>query len=160
MVGHHWTLEVYRDSEEIKIQGQQRSALDLGSNSLLTWRTLQMYRFLGEADNLSLGYHLCLTYRDLVYIIWPWPSVNPFSISPWSPFNSRPLSQPARKQIWCEGKWALSFSCGWGKKESLHSLGGGRVQTWLGFVQFWPSFSCRFLVLNWSWSRWRVDEVF
>lgn len=41
----------------------------------LTCRTIQVNHLLGEADNLSVGYHLCLTSRDLVYVIWPWLSV-------------------------------------------------------------------------------------
>lgn len=46
------------------------------------WRIIQMYNFLGESGNLSVGYHLCFTYRDLVCVVLAWNFVTSFSIIP------------------------------------------------------------------------------
>lgn len=102
----------------------------------LRWRTLQVHHSLGEADNLGVCYHLCLTYRDLC--IWPWPCVSSFTLSILLITSSRSLSQSAKTQTW----WGrlITVSCAWGKNESLHRLGEGRVQTWVGFVWYWFDF--------------------
>lgn len=150
MVDHHWTLEVHSDSEEIEIKKPQPSASDLGSN-LLGEGLFKCITPLGKL--ITLVCVIISTYRNLCLTLCHFLSSQ--SILPIT--SSRPLSQPAKTWICWGGQAALTFSCGWGKNESLQRLGEGRVQTWLGFVWYWLDFSCCFFVLTWSLSRKRAE---
>lgn len=72
-----------------------------------------MYNFLGKPGNLSVSYHLCFAYIDLVCVVLPWNFVASFSLtlflplSPAEPCINQPKTNDLQLFLVAEGRMGV-----------------------------------------------------